>query len=184
MATREEAWELLCTHTSSERLRRHARAVEIAMRAYAERFGADAEEWGIVGLLHDLDYERHPSAEEHPFAGERILAEHGYPERIRRAVLSHADHTRVKRESNMERALYACDELCGFLLAVAYVRPDGKIAGVEPRSVRKKMKDKAFARAVSREELLRGAEELGVEFDEHVRFLVAALAAHADELGV
>ncbi|MCZ7556835.1 MAG: HDIG domain-containing protein [Bacteroidia bacterium] len=182
--TREKALEILYEHTASESLRRHALAVETAMRACAQRSGGDVEEWGITGLLHDFDYERHPSIEEHPFVGNTILAERGVSDSIRRAIMSHAEHTGVSRESAMEKCLFAVDELCGFLLAVAYVRPEKRIADVEVRSVRKKMKDKAFARAVSREDMLKGAEELGVDFDEHVAFVLEALKANAESLGV
>lgn len=184
MKSRTEALELLHEFTQSESLRKHAYAVEAAMRAYAEKLGGDVYEWGITGLLHDFDYEQHPSAEEHPFFGNRILEEQGWPEHIRRAIMSHGDHTGIARLTPMEHALFACDELCGFLMAVAYVRPDKKIASVEVKSVKKKMKDKAFARAVSREDLLRGAEELGIEFDEHVAFVIQALSKEAERLGV
>jgi len=154
------------------------------MRALARHYGCDEEEWGMTGLLHDFDYERHPTMEEHPIVGSHVLAERGFPEHIRRAILSHADHTGVARISLMERALFSVDELCGFLLAVAYVRPDKRIASVELRSVKKKMKDKGFARAVSRDDMLRGAEELRVPFDEHVGFVLDALKKNADALGV
>lgn len=184
MKSRTEALELLHEFTQSESLRKHAYAVEAAMRAYAEKLGGDVEEWGITGLLHDFDYEQHPSAEEHPFFGNRILEERGWPEHIRRAIMSHGDHTGVTRKTPMEHALFACDELCGFLMAVAYVRPDRKISSVEVKSVKKKMKDKAFARAVSREDMLRGAEELGVAFDDHVAFVIQALSKDAERLGV
>jgi putative nucleotidyltransferase with HDIG domain len=182
MTNRSTALDLLFEYTKSESLRKHALAVEAAMRAYAARFGEDVEEWGIVGLLHDFDYEQFPTAEEHPFAGNRILEERGYSERIRRAIMSHADYTGVTRDSLMEKALFACDELCGFIIAVSYVRPDKKIAGMEAKSVRKKMKDKAFARAVSREDMLTGAELLGLEFDEHVGLVIQALAEKIDPL--
>jgi putative nucleotidyltransferase with HDIG domain len=182
--TREDALQLLHTHTESESLRKHAYAVEAAMRAYAEKFGDDVEEWGMVGLLHDFDYEKHPSEEEHPFVGNRILEEAGWPEHIRRAIMSHADYTGVPRESQMEKTLFAVDELCGFLMAVAYVRPDRSMASVQYKSVKKKMKDKGFARAVSREDMTRGAEELGIPFEEHVAFVIDALAGEGDRLGV
>ena len=173
---RTDALDLLHEFTESESLRKHAYAVEAAMRAYARKFGEDEEEWGMVGLLHDFDYEKYPTAEEHPFVGNRILEERGWPERIRRAIMSHADYTGVARESVMEKTLFAVDELCGFILAVSYVRPDRKIDGMEARSVKKKMKDKGFARAVSREDLLVGAQLLGIPFDEHVQFVIDALA--------
>jgi putative nucleotidyltransferase with HDIG domain len=181
---RASALALLQQYTSSESLRKHGLAVEAAMRAYARKFSCDEEEWGIVGLLHDFDYEQYPDATGHPYAGNAILAERGYPEHIRRAIMSHADHTGVSRETPMEKTLFAVDELCGFLLAVAYVRPDRSMAGVEVKSVRKKMKDKAFARAVSRDDMRKGAEDLGVDFDEHVAFTIRALAGQASALGV
>jgi putative nucleotidyltransferase with HDIG domain len=182
--TREQALSLLFQHTNSDSLRKHGLAVEAAMRAYARRFNEDEDEWGMVGLLHDFDYEAHPDLTGHPYEGNRILTELGYPEHIRKAIMSHASYTGVPRESRMEHTLFAVDELCGFLMAVAYVRPDRKMASVEPRSVRKKMKDKAFARAVSRDDILLGAAGLGVELDEHIAFTIAALAANADALGV
>lgn len=180
---RTAALDLLFEYTQSESLRKHAFAVEAAMRAYAAKLGGDPEEWGIVGLIHDFDYEKHPTMDEHPIAGSRILAERGYPEHVRRAILSHAaEYTGVARETPMEKVLFACDELCGFLTAVAYVRPDRKIASVEVSSVKKKMKDKAFARAVSRDDIRRGAEELGVELDEHIRFVISAMSTVAGDL--
>ncbi|MCB2205140.1 HDIG domain-containing protein [bacterium] len=182
--TRENALALLHEHTESESLRKHAYAVEAAMRAYARKFGEDEEEWGMVGLLHDFDYEKHPTEEEHPFVGNRILEEAGWPENIRRAIMSHAPYTGVARESTMEKSLFAVDELCGFLMAVAYVRPDRSMSSVQYKSVKKKMKDKGFARAVSREDMLQGAEELGVPFEEHVAFVISALADAGDSLGV
>ncbi|PLX32544.1 MAG: HAD family hydrolase [Ignavibacteria bacterium] len=182
--TRDDAIALLHEYTESDSLRKHAYAVEGAMRAYAEQYGEDAEEWGLVGLLHDFDYEKHPAADEHPFVGNRILEERGYPEHIRRAIMSHAEYTGVTRESLMEKTLFAVDELCGFLMAVSYVRPDRSIASVQVKSVKKKMKDKGFARAVSREDMLRGAEELGVPFEEHVAFTIAGLTRISESLGV
>jgi len=184
MENRNNDRELLFEFTKSDSLRRHAFAVEAAMRAYAEKFDEDPDMWGVTGLLHDFDYEQHPSAEEHPYAGNRILEERGYPEAIRRAILSHAEHTGVTRDSLMEKTLFACDELCGFLMAVTYVRPDKKIASVKVKSVKKKMKDKGFARAVSREDIVKGCDELGVPFEEHVEFVIQALAGISDELGV
>ncbi len=174
---RQAALDLLHEFTETDSLRRHAYAVEAAMRAYARKFGENEEEWGAVGLLHDFDYEKYPTAEEHPFVGNRILVERGWPEWLRRAIMSHADYTGVTRETRMEKTLFAVDELCGFIMAVSYVRPDRKIAGMEARSVKKKMKDKGFARAVSREDMLAGAELLGIPFDEHVQFVIDALAA-------
>ncbi len=184
MITREQALEILHEFTASESLRRHALAVETAMRACAMRFGGDPEEWGITGLLHDFDYEKYPTAEEHPFVGNRILEERGVSDTIRRAIMSHADYTGVTRESPMEKSLFAVDELCGFLLAVAYVRPEKRIEEVKVSSVKKKMKDKAFARAVSREDMLNGAAGLDMPFDDHVAFVLDALKANADALGV
>jgi putative nucleotidyltransferase with HDIG domain len=181
---REEAWALLCEHTLSENLRRHALAVEACMRYYARLWGEEEELWGITGLLHDLDYEQHPSLEEHPFVGMEILRQKGYPEEVVRAVGSHADHTGIPRRTRMEHTLYACDELTGFVVAVALVRPNKKLAEVDVAAVRKKMKDKAFARAVSREEMLRGAEEIDVPFDEHVQNVINAMSAIAEALGL
>jgi putative nucleotidyltransferase with HDIG domain len=182
--TREAAWALLTEHTRGESLLKHALAVEAAMRAYARRLGGDEEEWGTVGLLHDFDYERHPTLEEHPMKGAELLRARGYPEEMIRAILSHAAHTGVARETPMERALFAVDELTGFVTAVALVRPDRKVAEVKPSSVRKKMKDKAFARAVNREEILEGARLLGVEFEEHAQIVIDALAGIAERLGL
>jgi putative nucleotidyltransferase with HDIG domain len=180
--SREDSWTLLCEWTESDSLRRHMLAVEAAMRAYARRFGEDEDLWGTTGLLHDLDYERHPSLDDgHPRYALRELEERGYPEEVVRGVASHADFLGVPRETRMEKALYAVDELSGFLLAVAYVRPDG-LHGMTPKSVKKKLKQPSFAAAVDRDELRRGAEELGVEFDEHLAFVIAALEEHADEL--
>jgi putative nucleotidyltransferase with HDIG domain len=182
--SRDEAWSLFCEWTASESLRRHVLAVEAAMRAYAERFGADPEEWGTVGLLHDLDYERFPDAETgHPRMGMEELERRGFSPAFVRAVASHADYLDVPRESQMEKALYAVDEMSGFVMACAYVRPEG-IHGMTPKSVKKKMKTPAFAAAVDREGLRRGAEELGVDFDEHVQFVIGALEPHAAELGL
>lgn len=182
--TRDDHWKILTEFTQSENLRRHGLAVEAAMRAYARRFSADEELWGAVGLLHDFDYEKYPSLEEHPYRGNEILKERGYSEEFRRAILSHADYTGVRRETAMEKALFACDELAGFITAVALVKPGKSLAEVEPSSVRKKMKDKAFARSVSREDITNGARELGVELDEHIAFVIEAMKPIADELGL
>src|SRR5690348_16468526 len=180
--SRQEAWNLLTEWVSSASLRRHMLAVEAAMRAYAPRFGGDVELWGATGLLHDLDYERYPSLEDgHPRYAIRDLEERGYPPELVRAVASHADFMGVPRETPMEKTLYAVDELSGFVLACAYVRPDG-LAGMTPKSVKKKLKQPSFAAAVGREELYRGAEELGVDFDEHLQTVIAALDARGDEL--
>ena len=182
--SREHAWDLLCEWTHSDSLRRHALAVEAAMRAYAPRFGGDVKLWGLTGLLHDLDYERFPDMDTedgHPRTALRELEARGYPAELMRAVASHASFLGVSRDSPMEKALFAVDELCGFLLACAYVRPEGFV-GMTPKSVKKKMKSPAFAAAVSREDLTTGAAELGVDFDEHVAFVIAALAERHDEL--
>jgi len=180
--SRDERWQLVCEWTASGSLRRHMLAVEIAMRAYARRFGADEELWGATGLLHDLDYERHPSAEDgHPRLALAELESREYPPELVRAVASHADYLGVARETLMERALYAVDELTGFILAVAYVRPDG-LDGMTAKSVKKKLKQPSFAAAVDREALERGADELGVPFDEHLSFVIEALSGHASEV--
>jgi putative nucleotidyltransferase with HDIG domain len=182
--SRDEAWSLFCEWTASESLRRHVLAVEAAMRAYAERFGGDPDEWGVVGILHDLDYERYPDLETgHPRKALELLGQMDvHPEWVR-AIASHADFLGVPRESPMEKTLYAVDELSGFIAACAYVRPQG-IHGLTPKSVRKKLKQPSFAAAVNRDEVRNGAEELGVDFDEHVAFVIAALEARADELGL
>jgi putative nucleotidyltransferase with HDIG domain len=180
--SRDDSWTLLCEWTESDSLRRHMLAVEAAMRAYARRFGEDEDLWGTTGLLHDLDYERYPSLEDgHPRYALKELERRGYPGEVVRGIASHADRLGVPRESLMERALYAVDDLSGFLLAVAYVRPDG-LRGMTPKSVKKKLKQPSFAAAVDRDALRRGAEELGVDFDEHLAFVIAALEEHADEL--
>jgi putative nucleotidyltransferase with HDIG domain len=181
---REEALDLLHRHTASESLRKHALAVEAAMRAYARRFDEDEELWGLTGLLHDFDYERWPTPDDHPYRGVEILAEEGYPEDLRRAILGHATYTGVPRDTLLARALMACDELCGFLTACALVRPDRSVAAVKVSSVRKKLKSAAFARSVSREDIKLGIEELGVPFDEHVAFVRDAMATVAAELGL
>ena len=180
--SRDEAWDLLCEWTSSDSLRRHMLAVEAAMRAYAPRFDGDVELWGLTGLLHDLDYERYPNLEDgHPRYALRELEARGYPPELVRAVASHADFLGVSRDSPMEKTLFAVDELSGFILACAYVRPE-KLQGMTPKSVKKKLKQPSFAAAVDREELRHGAEQLGVDFDEHLTIVIAALAAKQDEL--
>jgi putative nucleotidyltransferase with HDIG domain len=180
--SRSQAWDLLCSWTESDSLRRHMLAVEAAMRAYAPRFGGDVELWGQTGLLHDLDYERYPDlGTGHPRYAVKELEARGYPPELVRAVASHADFMGVPRESEMEKALFAVDELSGFILACAYVRPEG-LNGMTPKSVKKKLKTPAFAAAVSREDLRVGAAALGVDFDEHVATVIAALAAHQDAL--
>lgn len=182
--TRAQAWSLLTEYTAGDRLRKHALAVEAAMRGYARRAGADEESWGIVGLLHDFDYERWPSLDDHPVRGSEILRTLDYPEWIVRAILSHAGHTGVARQAPVEHALFACDEMAGFVTAAALVRPSRSILDLEPRSVRKRMKDKAFARAVSREDLRRGAEELGLPLDEHIANVISFMREQAGALGL
>src|ERR1035441_6570187 len=181
---RDAAWCLLTEFTQSESLRKHALAVEACMRAYARKEDADEELWGIVGLIHDFDYEKYPTAEEHPYKGSEILKERGYSEEIRRAIMSHAEYTGVTRESPLEKTLFACDELAGFITACALVKPGKSLAEVEAPSVRKKMKDKAFARNVHREDILDGAAELGVDLEEYIAFCIAAMKAIARELGL
>jgi putative nucleotidyltransferase with HDIG domain len=180
--SREDAWDLLCEWTESDSLRRHMLAVEAAMRAYAPRFEGDVELWGLTGLLHDLDYDRYPNLEDgHPRYALRELEDRGYPPDLVRAVASHADFMGVPRETAMEKALYAVDELSGFILACAYVRPEG-LVGMTPKSVKKKLKQPSFAAAVNREDLRQGAEELGVDFDEHLQIVIAALTERHEEL--
>jgi putative nucleotidyltransferase with HDIG domain len=182
--SRDQAWDLFCSWTESESLRRHVLAVEAAMRAYARKFGEDEEQWGLVGLLHDLDYERHPDLETgHPRMALVELEKRGFSPEFVRAVASHADFLGVSRDSPMEKTLFAVDELSGFIMACAYVRPEG-IHGMTPKSVKKKMKTPAFAAAVNRDEMREGAEELGVDFDEHLAFVIAALEEHAEVLGL
>jgi putative nucleotidyltransferase with HDIG domain len=184
MINRDTAWNLMCELTQSESLRKHMLAVEACMRAYAQKFGEDEEKWGITGLLHDFDYEKYPTQQEHPFVGNKILEERGYSEEIRRAILSHADYSGVKRESRMEKTLYACDELAGFITATALVKPGKSLAEVEAKSVRKKMKDKAFARSVSRDDIINGAADMGVDLEEHIAFCIEAMKAVAPQLGL
>ena len=181
--TREAAWELLTEHTKSESLRKHALAVEVCMRAYARKFGEDEERWGVTGLVHDFDYEKYPEAPDHPLRGHEILMQKGWPEDVRAAILGHADYTGVPRETRMAKALFACDELAGFITACALVRPE-RIRSLEAKSVKKRMKDKAFARSVSREDITRGAEELGMALDEHIAFCIEAMRGIANELGL
>jgi predicted hydrolase (HD superfamily) len=179
---RDQAWELLCEHTKSDSLRKHGLAVEAVMRTFAVKFGEDEETWAITGLLHDFDYERDPTG--HPQNGKPILEQAGVPGPIVHAIQSHGDHTGIPRVTPMEKTLYAVDELCGFVTAVALVRPSKRVAEVEPSSVRKKMKDKDFARAVSRDMMLKGAEDLQVPFDDLVGEVVTSLGRVADRLGV
>jgi putative nucleotidyltransferase with HDIG domain len=184
MMNRESAWNLMCELTQSESLRKHMLAVEACMRAYARKFGEDEEKWGVTGLLHDFDYEKYPTQQEHPFVGNKILEERGYSEEIRRAILSHAEYSGVKRESRMEKTLFACDELAGFITATALVKPSKSLAEVEAKSVRKKMKDKAFARSVSRDDITNGAADMGVDLEEHIAFCIEAMKAVAPQLGL
>jgi putative nucleotidyltransferase with HDIG domain len=181
---RDAAWCLLTEFTQSESLRKHALAVEACMRAYARKEGADEELWGTVGLIHDFDYERYPTAEEHPYKGSEILKERGYSEEIRRAIMSHAEYTGVTRESPLEKTLFACDELAGFITACALVKPGKSLAEVEAPSVRKKMKDKAFARSVHREDIVTGAADLGLDLEVHIAFCIEAMRTIAGELGL
>lgn len=180
---RQAAWALLCEYTQNENLRKHALAVEACVRAYARKLGEDEDTWGVVGLIHDFDYEVYPNAPDHPLKGSEILKERGFPEDLRRAILGHADYTGVPRDTLLARTLFACDELAGFITACALVRPD-RLATLEAKSVRKRMKDKAFARSVSREDIIRGAEELGVPLDEHITFCIEAMRAIAETLGL
>ena len=182
--TRAEAWALLAEFTKGDSLRKHARAVETSMRAYAGRFGEDAERWGIAGMLHDFDYEVHPRAPHHPVKGAEILTARGVAADLVYAILAHADYSGMPRVSRLDHALYACDELTGFVHACALVRPGKIITGLEPASVRKKLKDKAFARTVNRDDVYRGAAELGVDLDAHIAFVVAALVPVAPDIGL
>ena len=196
IVTREAAWELLTEFTQSESLRKHALAVEACMRACARKYsnadgGTSAEGslpeedlWGIVGLIHDFDYDKYPSLEDHPYKGNEILKERGWPENIRQAIMSHAEYTGVTRDSPMEKALFACDELAGFITAVALIKPGKSLAEVDVRSVRKRMKDKAFARKVNRGDIVNGAAALGVDLDEHIAFCIEAMKPVAGELGL
>ncbi len=189
MPTREDAWKLLCEYTQNENLRKHALAVEACVRAYARKNGGDEEFWGLTALLHDFDYERWPNEEHspdqgHPAEGSKILRERGYPEEMIRAILSHADYSGVPRQTPLEHTLFACDELAGFLTACALVKPGKSIFEVEAPSVKKKLKDKAFARGVNRADVQQGAVELGIPLDEHIEQCIQAMRAAADELGL
>jgi putative nucleotidyltransferase with HDIG domain len=189
MPTREDAWKLVCEYTASESLRKHMLAVETCVRAYARKFGSHEDQWGITALLHDFDYERWPNAghaadHEHPAEGAKILRELGYSQETVRAILSHADYSGVPRESQLEHTLFACDELAGFLTACAYVRPSKSILDLEVDSVKRRLKDKAFAKGVSRDDVRRGAEELGIPLEEHVQFCIAALRENVEALGL
>ncbi len=182
--TRDQAWGIVCEFVKSESLRRHMLGVEACVAAYARQYGEDEEKWAVTALLHDFDWEIHPNLPDHPMKGEPILAERGVDEEIRRAILSHADFSGVPRLSRLEKTLFACDELSGFLTACAYVKPTKSILDVETKGVRKKMKDKAFARAVNRDDISKGAEEMGVYLDEHIEFCIRAMQAQASELGL
>lgn len=181
--TREEALSLLYEYTKTDSLRKHALAVEAVMRAYARKFGEDEELYGLAGLLHDFDYEMYPNADQHPYEGNKILTEKGYPESVRQAIMGHAPYTNVARESRMARCLFACDELSGFIIAIALVRPT-KLDGMEVSSVKKKLKDKAFARSVSRDDIKNGTAELGIPEAEHFSFVIKALQDNAKILGL
>lgn len=187
MPTREEAWELLCEYTQGESLRKHALAVETAMRAAAARYGGpdmDIDEWGITGMLHDFDYEMFPTADEHPYKGATIMCGRGYPEHMIRAIMGHATYTNVPRDTPMAKALFATDELCGFLVACALVRPSKSLDDMEVSSVKKKLKDKAFARTVNRDDIYQSVAELGVNLDEHIRFVIDALRPVQEQIGL
>jgi putative nucleotidyltransferase with HDIG domain len=182
--TRENAWSLLTEYTKSESLLKHALAVEAAVRGYARLFGEDENQWSIVALLHDFDYERWPSLEDHPFRGSEILKEKGYPEWVIRAILSHADYSGVARESRLEKTLFACDEMAGFITAASLVRPSKSVLDLEPSSVIKRMKDKAFARGVKREDIRAGSELLGLSLEEHIGNVIRFMRTEADALGL
>ena len=182
--TRDQAWEIVCEFVQSDNLRRHMLGVEACMLAYAEKFGEDRETWAVTALLHDFDWEVHPSAPEHPMQGEPILAERGAPEEIRRAILSHANYSGVPRISKLERTLFACDELAGFLTACSYVKPSRSIFEVDAASVKRKLKDKAFARNVNRDDIVGGAQGLGVPLEDHIAFCIEAMKARAPQLGL
>jgi putative nucleotidyltransferase with HDIG domain len=182
--SRADAYALMTEYTHGDSLRKHMLAVEAAVRGYARQFGEDEEEWGVVALLHDFDYERYPDPEHHPFKGVEILKQRGYPEWVTRAILSHADYSGVPRESRLEKTLYACDEMSGFVTAAALVRPSKSVLDLEAASVMKRMKDKAFARAVNRDDLRRGAEELGLPLDQHIANVIAFMRVEAEALGL
>jgi len=183
MPARNDAWELLCEYTKGDSLRKHALAVEAAMMSYARRLGEDEDKWGMVGLLHDFDYEMYPDPPDHPMKGSEVLKERGYSDEIRRAILGHANYTGVPRDTLLARGLYACDELTGFIVACSLVRPSG-IWDLESKSVKKKLKDKAFARTVNRDEVYESAQEFEVDLDEHINFIIAALREVAETVGL
>jgi putative nucleotidyltransferase with HDIG domain len=182
--SRADAWALMTEYTQGESLRKHMMAVEAAVRGYARQFGEDEDDWGVVAILHDFDYERYPDQENHPYRGVEILEARGYPAWVTRAILSHADYSGVPRESRLEKTLYACDEMSGIVTAAALVRPSKSLLDLEASSVMKRMKDKAFARAVNRDDLRRGAEELGVPLDQHITNVIAFMRVEADALGL
>ncbi|HEV3330398.1 MAG TPA: HDIG domain-containing protein [Bryobacteraceae bacterium] len=184
MVDREQAWNILCEFTQSESLRKHALAVETCVLAYAKQFGEDETKWSLTALLHDFDWEIHPQAPDHPMKGEAILASRGVDEEMRRAILSHANYSGVPRVSQLEKTLYACDELAGFITAISYVKPHRSVFEVDVSSVKKKMKDKAFARSVNRQDIVEGAQELGVPLDDHIDFCIKAMQANAEALGI
>jgi putative nucleotidyltransferase with HDIG domain len=184
LLTRETAWDLLTEYTKGDSLRKHALAVEAAVCGYARQFGEDEAVWGVVALLHDFDYEQFPDLADHPFKGAEILRQRGCPEFVVRAILSHGEHTNTPRESKLEHTLFACDEMAGFVTAAALVRPSKSVRDLEPASVMKRMKDKAFARAVSRDDLRKGAEELGLPLDQHIANVIAFMRERADALGL
>jgi putative nucleotidyltransferase with HDIG domain len=184
MITRDEAIQILHEYTKSESLRRHALQVESCVAAYARRFGEDEDSWRVTAILHDFDYEMHPDAPDHPMKGEPILADRGISPEIRRAILSHANYSGVARDSQLEKTLFACDELSGFISACSLVKPSRKVAEVDVKTVRKKMKDKAFARSVSREDIVNGAAEMGLDLDDHIAFCIAAMQADAEAIGL
>jgi putative nucleotidyltransferase with HDIG domain len=180
----DEGWNLLTEFTQSESLRKHALSVEACMRAYARKLGGDENLWGLVGLIHDFDYEKYPTPKEHPYKGNEILKERGYSDEVRRAIMSHAEYSGVTRDTPMEKALFACDELAGFITACTLVKPSKSLADVEAKSVKKKMKDKAFARSVNRDDITNGAADLGVNLEEHITFCIEAMKGIATELGL
>ena len=184
MITRQRAWEIVCEFTQSESLRKHALAVEACVAAYARRLQEDETKWTVTALLHDFDWEIHPQAPDHPMKGEALLAERGVEEEIRRAILSHANYSGVPRISTLEKTLYACDELAGFITAISYVKPHRSVFEVDVPSVKRKMKDKAFARSVNRQDILNGAQELGVPLDDHIDFCIKSMQEKAEELGL
>ncbi|HEX6546256.1 MAG TPA: HDIG domain-containing protein [Bryobacteraceae bacterium] len=184
MVNREQAWAIVCEFVQSDSLRRHMLSVEACVNAYARKYGENEEKWSVTALLHDFDWEIHPAAPDHPMKGEAILAERGVDEEVRRAILSHANYSGVPRESRLEKTLFACDELAGFLTACSYVKPGKSIFEVDTASVKRKLKDKAFARAVNRDDIINGAKEMGVDLDEHIAFCIEAMKARAADLGL